>query len=107
MSSATAKAANIEATTFNAAGLHPNTVARYGVPKAQQGPDTLIKGYRTEGDMLTYVQEQNFLLKHVMRDAVRDKSLDTTLPKTKSLTPQALGAATAKGLISPNDAPTS
>lgn len=107
MSSATAKAANIEATTFNAAGLHPNTVARYGVPKAQQGPDTLIKGYRTDGDMLTYVQEQNFLSKHFMHDAVRNKSLDTTLPKTKSLTPQAIGAATATGLVSPIAAPIS
>lgn len=107
MSSATAKAANIEATTYNAAGLHPNTVARYGVPEAKQGSDTLIKGYRTEGDILTYVQEQNFILKHVMPDAVRDKSLDTTLPKTKSLTPLAIGAATATGLVLPIATPIS
>lgn len=105
MSSATAKAANIEATTYNGAGLHPNTVARYGVPEAIQGTDELIKGYRTENDILTYVQEDNFLLKHVMPDAVRDKSLDTTLAKTKSYTPQALGASAATGMVSPVVAP--
>ncbi|EGU56861.1 PAAR repeat-containing protein [Vibrio nigripulchritudo ATCC 27043] len=101
MGSAACKASGMSCVTFNAAGLHSNTVERYGVPKAKQGPDTLIKGYRTEGDILTYVQEENFILKHVMPDAVRDKSLDTTLPKTKSLTPQAIGAATLAGVASP------
>ncbi len=105
MGSAACKASGMSCVTFNAAGLHSNTVERYGVPKAKQGPDTLIKGYRTEGDILTYVQEDNFLFKHVMAKAVRNETLETTLPKTKSLTPYAIGAAGATAMVSPMAAP--
>lgn len=46
------------ATTFNAAGLNPKTVARYSVlPSRQNADDALIKAYRVEGEVLTKTQE--------------------------------------------------
>ncbi len=98
MGSAAAKVSGMPAITYNAAGLHENTLTRYGVPKAIQAPDDIIKGYRAEGDILTYVQEQNMFTKHLMPKAARNQALDTTLPQTKSLTPYAVGAAGAATL---------
>ncbi len=93
MGSAAAKASGMPAITYNASGLHENTLARYGVPKTVQAPNDIIKAYRAEGDVLTYVQEENIITKHFMPKAARNQTLDTTLPKTKSLTPHAVGAA--------------
>jgi hypothetical protein len=57
LASAAAGASGASATTFNAAGLNPTTVARYGtaVDSAAAGP---IQAYRVEGELLTGVQEQ-------------------------------------------------
>lgn len=99
MGSAAAKASNMPAITYNAVGLHPKTVERYGIPLELQGGDSLIKGYRIDGEILTYVQEDHSLLKHTMPKAIRDSALNTTLPQTKSLTPHAIGIGIAAGII--------
>ncbi|WP_155623545.1 PAAR-like domain-containing protein [Burkholderia vietnamiensis] len=53
MGSAASRASGLAATTFNAAGLNPATVARYGgTPVASD-----IQAYRVEGEILTKVQE--------------------------------------------------
>jgi hypothetical protein len=56
MASAASRASGKPATTFNAAGLHENTVVRYGgtvhVPQTEN-----IQAYRVNGEVLTGVQE--------------------------------------------------
>ncbi|MBU9652848.1 VgrG protein [Burkholderia multivorans] len=45
------------ATTFNAAGLNPATIAKYGAtPIASE-----IQAYRVDGEILTGLQEKSFL----------------------------------------------
>ncbi|QDI04828.1 DUF4150 domain-containing protein [Xanthomonas cerealis pv. cerealis] len=74
LASAAARASGLPATTFNAAGLHPNTVARYGGTVT----DSAIEAYRVDGEVLTHVQEGGFwdggplqsLLGRSMPDAV-------------------------------------
>ncbi|MCX8999910.1 DUF4150 domain-containing protein [Rhizobiaceae bacterium BDR2-2] len=69
-----AGSSGIAATTFNAAGLHPNTVSRYGGTLT----NSAIDAYRVEGEVLTHVQEGGFwdggplqsLLGGAMPDAV-------------------------------------
>lgn len=53
MASAASVASGKAATTFNAAGLHSNTVGRYG-GTAQSSP---VQAYRVAGEVLTGVQE--------------------------------------------------
>lgn len=54
--SASARASGRPAYTFNAAGLHPNTVSRYGGVPKKPDPDNIL-AVRVEGDILTTVQE--------------------------------------------------
>ena len=58
MASAASRASGLPANTFNAAGLHPETVARYGgtlhVPAREN-----INAYRVRGEALTGAQEQS------------------------------------------------
>lgn len=56
MASAASRASGLPATTFNSAGLHPDTVERYGgsVLPSQ------ITAYRVDGEVLTGLQEQGF-----------------------------------------------
>lgn len=53
MASAASVASGNAATTFNAAGLHPKTVGRYG-GSPQSSP---VQAYRVSGEVLTGVQE--------------------------------------------------
>ena len=53
LTGAASQASGMPATTFNAAGLHGNTVERYGGTVHQ----TDIQAYRIEGEILTGVQE--------------------------------------------------
>lgn len=79
LASAASRASGLPATTFNAAGLNPNTVARYGgTPKP-----SAIAAYQVEGEVLTNVQEATFwgggplgaLLGHLAPDAVGTRYL--------------------------------
>lgn len=49
----------VTATTFNAAGVHPNTVERYG--KNFSSVNELIANHRVEGEVLTSIQEESIL----------------------------------------------
>jgi len=53
LASAASRASGMPATTFNAAGLHSKTVARYGGSVHQ----TAIQAYRIKGEILTGIQE--------------------------------------------------
>ena len=63
---------NIPAVTFNAAGVHDNTLERYGLDadalkrKAEQG---LIRTYQVKNELLTHLQEDSLPLKWAMPDA--------------------------------------
>lgn len=60
LASAASRASGLPADTFNAAGLHPETVGRYG--GTPQTPATEnIQAYRVAGEVLTGVQEQGAL----------------------------------------------
>ena len=54
LASATALVYNRRATTFNAAGVHPNTVSRHGASLA--GANNLIRAFRVQGDILSTLQ---------------------------------------------------
>lgn len=56
MASAASRASGKPATTFNAAGLHENTVARYGGTVHEPATEN-IQAYRVNGEVLTGVQE--------------------------------------------------
>jgi uncharacterized Zn-binding protein involved in type VI secretion len=56
MASAASRASGKPATTFNAAGLHENTVQRYGGTVHVPDPEN-IQAYRVNGDVLTGAQE--------------------------------------------------
>lgn len=58
LSSAAARASGKSAHTFNAAGLHPNTVARYGGEPKIPDPDNIM-AVRVQGDILTVAQESS------------------------------------------------
>lgn len=61
LASAASGGGGLIATTFNAAGLHPKTVARYATdPSAAANPD-LIRSYRVEGEALTQIQEHGIM----------------------------------------------
>lgn len=63
---------NIPAVTFNAAGVHDNTLERYGLDadtlkrEAEQG---LIRTYQVKNELLTHLQEDSLPLKWAMPDA--------------------------------------
>ncbi|QXO16300.1 PAAR domain-containing protein [Vibrio ostreae] len=82
LASAASKASGYPATTFNAAGLHRNTVANYGVASEMQSADSLVTGYRVDGEVLTRVQEKTPVLRRLAPSAVRNGELETTLPKS-------------------------
>lgn len=90
MASATSKAGNFPATTYNPAGLHNKTVARYGVPEAEQGSDDNIIIYRVEGEILTSVQESTPLPNAIGNTA-------HTLDKPQSMKLQAVKAGVEFG----------
>ncbi|MFN7725439.1 MAG: hypothetical protein ACK5QH_10240, partial [Rubrivivax sp.] len=54
MASAASRASGLSATTFNSAGLHPSTVAKYGGVLQ----DSQIMAYQVDGEVLTGIQEQ-------------------------------------------------
>jgi uncharacterized Zn-binding protein involved in type VI secretion len=56
MASAASRASGKPATTFNAAGLHENTVARYGGTVHEPATEN-IQAYRVNGEVLTGAQE--------------------------------------------------
>lgn len=59
MASAASRASGNDGWTFNSAGLHPETVSRYGgtaAPPAQEN----IQAYQVKGDVLTGVQTQGW-----------------------------------------------
>lgn len=96
LASAASKAGGFPATTFNSAGLHKETVERYGVPRAQQGSDDNITRYRIDGELLTFLQEDIPLVSLFAPDAIGNTTHN--LPRPKSLTREALGASTTLGL---------
>jgi type VI secretion system VgrG family protein len=55
--SAASRASGLPATTFNSAGLHPNTVERYGGTLHQPKPEN-IQAFRVAGEILTLLQER-------------------------------------------------
>lgn len=57
LASATAMASGMPGWTFNAAGLHPGTVEKYG--GSLLGSTENIQAYRVEGELLTKIQEVN------------------------------------------------
>lgn len=59
MTSAAATAAGLPGYTFNASGLHPETVGRYGGTNTTPSPEN-IQAYRVEDEMLTGLQEQGW-----------------------------------------------
>ncbi|ENM5763206.1 PAAR domain-containing protein [Vibrio mimicus] len=96
LSSAASKAGDFPATTFNSAGLHKKTVARYGIPEVTQGSNDNITRYRIDGELLTFLQEDIPLVSHLTPSAIGNTT--HTLPKPKSLTVEAVGATAALGL---------
>lgn len=96
LSSAASKAGDFPAITFNSAGLHKKTVARYGVPEVMQGSDDNITRYRIDGELLTFLQEDIPLVSRLAPDAIGNTT--HTMPKPKSLTAAAVGTSAALGL---------
>ena len=92
LASAASKASSMTATTFNAAGLHYDTVEKYGVPKALQGADELITRYRITGEILTYAQE-NIPLVNLMPDAVGTITQNLVAPRTLDVLALSVGSA--------------
>lgn len=72
MASAAAAVTGVQATTFNPAGLHPNTAKRFaeenGLPL--HDPDTLVRGYRVHRDVLNDMQEAVGRMPDSARDEV-------------------------------------
>ena len=72
MVSAAAAVTGVRATTFNPAGLHPNTARRFaeenGLPL--HDPDTLVRGYRVHREVLNDMQEAVGRMPHSTRDEV-------------------------------------
>jgi hypothetical protein len=73
MASAAALAAGVSATTFDAAGLHPNTVSASLKSVGQSWtPEAMsqVAAYRVKGEMLTDVQENLDLISDLAPDAI-------------------------------------
>ena len=72
LAAAAAMVNEVPAVTFNAAGVHDNTVERYGLDAdtvKQQADQGLVRHYVVEHDILTYLQEDAFPLNLAMPDA--------------------------------------
>ncbi|MBZ0328735.1 type VI secretion system tip protein VgrG [Halomonas sp. ANAO-440] len=59
LASAASRASGLSATTFNAAGLHPKTVERYGGTLHKPAIEN-IQAFRINGDILTSLQEHGW-----------------------------------------------
>ncbi len=65
MASAAQGASGLTASTYNAAGLNPKTVARYSKDKEHvSADDEKITAIRIKGDVLTKTQEEDWLMRH-------------------------------------------
>lgn len=72
LAAAAAMVNEVPAVTFNAAGVHDNTVERYGVDAAaakRQADLGLVRHYVVENEILTHLQEDAFPLNLAMPDA--------------------------------------
>ncbi len=72
LASAAQGASGLVASTYNAAGLHPDTVARYA-GRGMAAQADRINAMRVQGEVLTQTQEQGFMSRF-MRDAVGTKT---------------------------------
>ena len=62
----------VPAVTFNAAGVHDNTIERYGVDARaakREASEGLVRSYVVQSDILTHLQERAFPLNLAMPDA--------------------------------------
>nr|WP_045394430.1 PAAR domain-containing protein [Vibrio rotiferianus] len=98
LTSAASKAGGFKATTFNSAGLHKKTVARYGVAPEHQGSDDNITRYRIDGELLTYFQEDAPLINRAAPSAIGNTTHSLPKPKSLTLTAAGVGGAIAAGL---------
>ncbi len=72
LAAAAAMVNEVPAVTFNAAGVHDNTIERYGLDAdvvKRQADQGLVRHYVVENDILTYLQEDVFPLNLAMPDA--------------------------------------
>lgn len=72
LAAAAAMVNEVPAVTFNAAGVHDNTVERYGLDAdvvKRQADQGLVRHYVVENDILTHLQEDAFPLNLAMPDA--------------------------------------
>ncbi len=72
LAAAAAMVNEVPAVTFNAAGVHDNTIERYGLDAdvvKRQADQGLVRHYVVENDILTYLQEDAFPLNLAMPDA--------------------------------------
>lgn len=72
LAAAAAMVNEVPAVTFNAAGVHDNTVERYGLDAdvvKREADRGLVRHYVVENDILTYLQEDAFPLNLAMPDA--------------------------------------
>lgn len=53
----------VETTTFNAAGVHPNTLAEYS--KSSKDAKQFVTAYYLKGEILSYYQDRSFLPKAI------------------------------------------
>lgn len=72
LASAAQGASGLPASTFNAAGLHPDTVARYAGQGFAAQP-AQIKALRVQGEVLTKTQEEGWMSR-LMHEAVGQKT---------------------------------
>jgi pimeloyl-ACP methyl ester carboxylesterase len=64
LATAAAAATGMRALTFNAAGVHPRTVARFGA--SLKGIDNLVDAFRVNGEFLSTLQDSLFLAGYLM-----------------------------------------
>lgn len=76
LASAAALATDSAAVTFNAAGLHDNTMRELGLPPSEGraiAEDGLVRGYVVDGEVVTYLQEDHWQTAPFAPDAVGHK----------------------------------
>lgn len=96
LASAAQGASGLTASTFNAAGLNPETFARYAIEGLAPQPVN-IQALRVQGEVLTKTQEQG-LMARFMDDAVGQKT--DLAPATR---PLAFEALKKTGQVAPNE----
>jgi type VI secretion system secreted protein VgrG len=79
LGSAAAQVSGMDATTFNSAGLNKKTIPQDAI-SATANPETKINAYRLDGDILTYLQEDAFVIRRLMSPAIGKK---ITIPNEK------------------------